>query len=56
MKSERGTISIHFVQEALRCVAARGLSVEGFLQRAGIPPAFIHEPLARVSPAQFGAL
>lgn len=56
MKPERGTISIHFVQEALRCVRERGLSVDGFLQRAGIPAAFVVEPLARVSPAQFGAL
>ncbi len=56
MKPERGTISIHFVQEALRCVRERGLGGDGFLQRAGIPAAFVDEPLARVSPAQFGAL
>lgn len=56
MKPERGTISIHFVQEALRCVQDRGLAVDAFLQRAGIPAAFVDEPLARVSPAQFGAL
>ena len=56
MKPERGTISIHFVQEALRCVRERGLGVDGFLQRAGIPAVFVDEPLARVSPGQFGAL
>jgi AraC-like DNA-binding protein len=56
MKPERGTISIHFVQEALRCVQARGLQLEDFLQRAGIPAAFVAEPLSRVSPAQFGSL
>lgn len=56
MKPERGTISIHFVQEALCCVQGRGLAVDGFLQRAGIPAAFVSEPLSRVSPAQFGAL
>ena len=56
MRPERGTIAIHFVQEALRCVQARGLAPEGFLQQAGIPLAFVDEPLARVSPAQFGVL
>lgn len=56
MKVERGTISIHFVQNALRCVQARRMDVDGFLQRAGIPVHHLHEPLARVSPDQFGAL
>ncbi|MDE2593969.1 MAG: AraC family transcriptional regulator [Burkholderiales bacterium] len=56
MKVERGTISIHFVQNALRCVQERRMDVDGFLQRAGIPPHHLHEPLARVSPDQFGAL
>lgn len=56
MKLERGTISIHFVQHALQCVQARGMDVDGFLTRAGIPLNHLHEPLARVSPDQFGAL
>lgn len=56
MKVERGTISIHFVQNALRCVQERRMDVDGFLQRAGIPLHHLHEPLARVSPDQFGAL
>lgn len=56
MKPERGTISIHFVQEAVSCLEPRGFSVDAFLARAGIPPAFIAEPLARVSPEQFGLL
>lgn len=53
---ESGTVSIHFVREALRAVAGRGLSEALVLQAAGIPPGFLDEPLARVSPAQFGAL
>ena len=56
MKAERGTIAIHFVQEAVRCLAPRGLDAAEFLARAGIPPAFLNEPLARVSPQQFGLL
>lgn len=56
MKPERGTISIHFVQEAVRCLAPRGLAVDAFVARAGIQPALLGEPLARVSPEQFGAL
>lgn len=56
MKPERGTISIHFVQEAVSCLAPRGLSVDGFLEKAGIPASFLSEPLARVSPEQFGVL
>ena len=56
MKVERGTISIHFVQSALRFVQQRGLDVPGYLQRANIPVHHLQEPLARVSPDQFGAL
>jgi AraC-like DNA-binding protein len=56
MKPERGTIAIHFVQEAVRGLAPRGLDAADFLARAGIPPAFLSEPLARVSPQQFGLL
>lgn len=56
MRAERGTIAIHFVQEAVQCLRARGLAVEPFLARAGIPPEFLAQPLTRVSPAQFGHL
>lgn len=56
MRAERGTIAIHFVQEAVQCLRARGLAVEPFLTRAGIPPEFLAQPLTRVSPAQFGHL
>lgn len=53
---EPGTISIHFVREALRAVAGQGVPEDVVLQRAAIPLAFLDEPLARVSPEQFGIL
>lgn len=55
-RGTRGTISIHFVREAVRDLPARGLDVPALLQQSGIPPAFLAEPLARVSPQQFGTL
>jgi AraC-like DNA-binding protein len=55
-KTERGTISVYFVVEAVRVVEARGVPIEPLLEQAGIPPKFLREPLARVSPAQFSAL
>jgi AraC-like DNA-binding protein len=53
---EPGTVSIHFVREALQAVSGRGVDEALVLQAAGIPPSFLDEPLARVSPAQFGTL
>lgn len=53
---EPGTVSIHFVREALNAVAGRGIPDALVLQTAGIPTGFLDEPLARVSPAQFGML
>jgi len=53
---ESGTVSIHFVREALQAVSGRGVPEALVLQAAGIPPGFLDEPLARVSPAQFGTL
>ncbi len=53
---EPGTVSIHFVREALRAVSGQGVPEEVVLQRAAIPQAFLDEPLARVSPEQFGTL
>lgn len=53
---EPGTISIHFVREVLRAVAGQGVPEGVVLQRAAIPLAFLDEPLARVSPEQFGVL
>ena len=54
--SEAGTVSIHFVREALQAVAGNGVPQSVALEAAGIPSEFLDEPLARVSPAQFGAL
>lgn len=56
MSFSKDTISIHFVREALACLERRGLAAEPFLLRAGIPPQFLREPLARVSAQQFGTL
>lgn len=53
---EPGTVSIHFVREALQAVSVRGVPQAPMLQAAGIPAGFLDEPLARVSPAQFGSL
>lgn len=53
---EPGTISIHFVREALQAASGRGVAEAAVLQTAGIPLGFLDEPLARVSPAQFGTL
>ena len=53
---ESGTVSIHFVREALHAASGRGVPEALVLQSAGIPQGFLDEPLARVSPAQFGAL
>ena len=55
-KTERGTISIYFVGEAVRLLEARGVPIEPLLEQAGIPLKFLGEPLARVSPAQFSSL
>jgi AraC-like DNA-binding protein len=55
-QAESGTVSIHFVREALQAVSGRGVPEARMLQAAGIPPGFLGEPLARVSPAQFGML
>ena len=53
---DKGTISIHFVQEALEGVVQRGLDAEDLLNRAGISPELLNAPQARVSSAHFGAL
>ena len=53
---ERGTVSASFVDTALRCAERRGISREILLERAGIAPAVLAAPLARVSAAQYGRL
>ena len=57
MKVERGTISIHFVQNALRCVQERRMDVDDFLQRAGIPCTICMSPWRgspQINLARFG--
>jgi len=53
---EPGTVSIHFVREALQAASGRGVPEAMVLKAADIPAGFLDEPLSRVSPAQFGAL
>jgi AraC-like DNA-binding protein len=50
------TVSVHHVEQALRGAARRGVAVEPLLAHAGIPPALLAAPLARVSQAQYAAL
>ncbi|MDD5297727.1 MAG: AraC family transcriptional regulator [Rhodocyclaceae bacterium] len=54
--SEKGTIAISFVQEALAGVRARGLDAGAMLAAAGISPELLTTPLARVSSDHYGAL
>jgi AraC-like DNA-binding protein len=50
------TVSIYHVEQALQGALRRGLDSTPLLERAGIPPALLVAPLARVSQAQYGAL
>ena len=54
--SDKGTISIGFVQEALAGVRERGFDAHALLNRAGISPELLNAPQARVSSAHFGLL
>jgi len=54
--SEKGTISIRFVQEALACIRARQLDQNALLVQAGISPELLGSPQARVSSRHYGAL
>jgi AraC-like DNA-binding protein len=54
--SEKGTISIHFVNEALVCLRERGLDPEQLLTQAGISPELLGSPQARVSSNNYGQL
>jgi AraC-like DNA-binding protein len=53
---EKASISVYFVKSALEPVLARGWAVDELLRQAGISPALIELPQARVSARQFGAL
>ncbi|WP_373681886.1 AraC family transcriptional regulator [Paraburkholderia caballeronis] len=55
-KSEKGTISMSLVNETLALARARGLDAAPLADAAGIAPALLAAPRARVSSAQYGAL
>lgn len=50
------TVAIQQVHQVLAGARHRGLAIEPLLQRAGIAPALLGSPLARVSQAQYAAL
>mgnify|MGYP002148361968 FL=1 len=54
--SDKGTIAIGFVQEALVDVTRRGLDAHALLAAAGISPELLNAPQARVSSAHYGRL
>ncbi|KLU27053.1 AraC family transcriptional regulator [Caballeronia mineralivorans PML1(12)] len=54
--NERGTIAGVLVEEALRYAERRGVARIAMLALAGIKPATLAAPLARVSAAQYGRL
>ncbi|MEX3949190.1 AraC family transcriptional regulator [Paraburkholderia sp. EG287B] len=54
--SEKGTISMSLVNETLALARAGGLETAPLTDAAGIAPAVLREPGARVSAAQYGQL
>jgi len=50
------TVALAQVRLVMQGARARGLAAEPLLRRAGIAPALLDAPLARVSQAQYGAL
>lgn len=55
-RTEKGSISICFVQSAIEPVIEQGLDADALLREAGISPALLQMPQARVSPQNFSAL
>ncbi len=53
---EKGSVSIHFVASALNGAMARGLEPAPILRKAGIDPALLHQPSARVPVQAHAAL
>ncbi|HEY4714429.1 MAG TPA: AraC family transcriptional regulator, partial [Aquirhabdus sp.] len=53
---EKNSISIHFVQSALRSVEARGHNISELLLASDIDSALLHLPQSRVTAANFSAL
>ena len=56
MKSDKGTISVSLVEEALALAQARGLDARPLAEAAGIAAPMLASPKSRVSSAQYGAL
>lgn len=56
VKSDKGTISIDFVHEALVCLNQRAIDPTPLLMSAGIRPELLDTPQSRVSAAQFAKL
>lgn len=54
--TQKGTISVYFVKEALAGLQHRGVQPEILLQRAGLPADILNHPDARVTAQQYGAL
>ncbi len=50
------TIASHFVRAALRGAQRQNLACDTILREAGIQPAILQEPRARVAPEQFARL
>ncbi len=55
-RAECGTVAIQQVQDLLLGARHQGLAVEPVLLRAGIAPALLEAPLARISQRQYAAL
>jgi hypothetical protein len=55
-QDERGTIAISLVAYSVALAARRGVAAEPLLAQAGIAPALLAQPRARVSAQQYGAL
>ncbi|KDB08330.1 transcriptional regulator, AraC family [Burkholderia sp. lig30] len=57
MKQEdKGTVAISLVAVSVALAVRRGVPADALLERAGIAPALLDEPRARVSAQQYGAL
>jgi len=54
--SDKGTISISFVEEALVEPRARGIDAGALLEHAGISPELLNAPQARVASSHYAAL
>ncbi|MDD3352267.1 AraC family transcriptional regulator [Zoogloea sp.] len=54
--TDKGTIAMAFVQEALAGVRAQGIDGDALLAQAGISPELLQAPQARVSSTHYGTL